>query len=221
MKVIILDLDDTIYDYITFVKCGFKNVATFINKKTKYPSKKIYNDLIYIYFNKSTTNVFNLLEKKYKIIINIHRCILIYRYSIRYIKPYEDALFFLKKYKKKIYLVTDGNKLVQENKIQLLNIKKYFKRIYKTNQYGLKYNKPSLHCFNLIKKNESCSYKDLIYIGDNPYKDFKNLNKVQCTTIRVKKGIFKNVKVKKLNDAKYICNDLHNVDKIISKLKAF
>ena len=51
--------------------------------------------------------------------------------------------------------------------------------------------------------------------------DFKNLNKVQCTTIRVKKGIFKNVKVKKLHDAKYICNDLRNVDKIISKLKAF
>ena len=220
MKIIILDLDDTIYDYIKFVKKGFENVAYFINKRTKLPRKKIFYDLIKIYNNESTTKVFNILEKKYKIKININKCISIYRYSFRYIKPYSDSLFFLKKYEKEIYLVTDGNKLVQDNKIKFLNIKNFFKKIYKTNQYGVKYNKPSLYCFDLIKKKENCNYKNLIYIGDNPNKDFKNLNKVKSITIRIKKGIFKNLKVKKANEAKYKCNNFYDADKIITKLKS-
>ena len=218
MKIIILDLDDTIYDYIKFVKEGLKNVANFVHKKTKISKNKIYNDLIEIYYNKSTTKLFNYLEKKYQTKINVYRCILIYRYSTRNIKPYSDAFFFLKKYKKEIYLVTDGNKLVQKSKIKFLKIGKFFKRIYKTNQYGLKYNKPSLYCFDLIRKKEKCSYKNLIYIGDNPNKDFLNLNKVKSTTIRIKRGIFKNKKVKKLHDAKFVCDNFYKIDKVISQI---
>tara|TARA_Y100000294_G_C8490451_1_gene310590 strand:+ start:307 stop:963 length:657 start_codon:yes stop_codon:yes gene_type:complete len=218
MKVIILDLDDTLYNYLEFVKQGFKNVANFIEKETKISKNKIYKDLINIYFKQNTNRVFNTLKKKYKIKININKCILIYRYSERKIKPYKDAIHFLKKYKKKIYLVTDGNKIVQENKIKFLKLRKFFKKIYKTNHYGLKYNKPSLHCFNLIKEMENCNFNELIYIGDNPYKDFKNLNAVRGITIRLQKGIFKNTKVRKNYDAKYKSNNLYEVDKIINKL---
>ena len=58
----------------------------------------------------------------------------------------------------------------------------------------------------------------MIYIGDNPNKDFLNLNKVKSTTIRIKRGIFKNKKVKKLHDAKFVCDDFYKIDKVISQI---
>tara|TARA_Y100000992_G_C21106881_1_gene415373 strand:+ start:368 stop:571 length:204 start_codon:yes stop_codon:yes gene_type:complete len=43
----------------------------------------------------------------------------------------------------------------------------------------------------------------MVYIGDNPNKDFVNLNKKGSLTIRILRGTYKNKKVSKLYDAKY------------------
>ena len=85
---------------------------------------------------------------------------------------------------------------------QIPCIKPFFKRIYYTNEYGIKFNKPSLHCFNKIKKLENCNYSDMIYVGDNPFKDFFNCNKAGIKTVRVMRGMYKEIKLSKFYDAK-------------------
>ena len=89
-----------------------------------------------------------------------------------------------------IYLVTDGNPKVQQSKINKLKIKRYFKNIYYTSLFGNTAHKPSLKVFSYIIKKEK-KFRDLIYIADNPFKDFKNLNKVNAITIRVLNGYFR------------------------------
>ena len=48
---------------------------------------------------------------------------------------------------------------------------------------------PSTYCFELIKKAEQCEWKDMVYTGDNPKKDFVNLNRLDMQTVRVLAGV--------------------------------
>ena len=57
----------------------------------------------------------------------------------------------------------------------------------------LKHSKPSTYCFEKIAKLEKVEYKDIVYIGDNPNKDFVNIKKLGFRTIRVLKGMFSNL----------------------------
>ena len=72
--------------------------------------------------------------------------------------------------------------------------------------------KPNLHCFKIIKKKEKVKWSEIIYVGDNPNKDFINLNSVGAVTIRVLTGPFKKMITNKKFDAKYKVNNLSKID---------
>lgn len=213
--IIVFDLDDTLYKRDDFVSNGLENVSRLISSQNNlYNKNKIFKQLKKIYYDKSIKNTFNFFLKKNKITnIKSKDCINVYRYEKNRIKIYSEAKKILKLYNKKCYLVTDGHKLVQQHKIQSLKINKYFKKIFITNRYGLKFQKPSLYCFRLIKKIEKCSFKKIVYIGDNPNKDFINCNKIGIRTIRLMKGEFKNIKKKYPYDAKIKIQKLSEVIK--------
>ena len=124
----------------------------------------------------------------------------------------QDIFNSLGKLRKKysLYLVTDGNKIVQKNKVEALGIKNLFKKIFITHRFGLKNAKPSLYCFKIIKKIEECTWSDMIYIGDNPHKDFVNLNKVGAGTARILNGSYKKHKAKRRYDAKKTYKNLRD-----------
>jgi putative hydrolase of the HAD superfamily len=112
-------------------------------------------------------------------------------------------------------LVTDGNKIVQRNKINAMNLDSFFKKIFITYQYGIKYSKPSLYCFKKIIEAEKAEWKNLVYIGDNPYKDFVNLNRMGAQTIRIRRGPYKNTITSKGCDAKIQISNLEELRKIL------
>ena len=215
--IIVFDLDDTLYRRDDFVSNGLFNVSRFICKQNNSYNKHIvYKKLKKLYYDKNIKNTFSFFLKKNKILnIKSKDCLNIYRYGKNKIKIYSDAKRILKFYKKKCYLITDGNKLVQQHKIKSLEIYKYFKKIFITNQYGLKFQKPSLYCFRLIKKIEKCSFKKIIYIGDNPNKDFINCNKIGIKTIRLMRGEFKNLKKNYPYNAKFKIKKLNEIFKYL------
>jgi putative hydrolase of the HAD superfamily len=102
-----------------------------------------------------------------------------------------------------LYLVTDGNKVVQWNKISALGVESYFSKIFITHRFGISAAKPSLKCFEIIKKVESANWDDLVYVGDDPSKDFVSLNKQGADTVRVHQGRFKDVTAARGFDGKY------------------
>ena len=62
------------------------------------------------------------------------------------------------------------------------------------------------------KKNiEKTNWENIVYIGDNPHKDFVNLNKVNAITIRILKGDYANHKVVSTYDAKHKIYDLNEL----------
>lgn len=218
--IIIFDLDDTLYKREDFVDNGLKNVTNLICLKNKNLKKdRTFRLLKKIYYDTKIKKTFDYFLKKNNINnITSKNCVYVYRFGKNDIKLYPQALSLLKFYKNNCYLVTDGNKLVQRNKIKKLNIKKFFKKIFITNEYGIKFQKPSLHCFEKIKKIENCKYNEMVYIGDNPKKDFINCNKIGIQTIRLIKGEFKNLCIKYPYDAKYKIGNLNEVQKVLKSI---
>ena len=86
--------------------------------------------------------------------------------------------------------------------MEALGIKNLFKKIFITHRFGLKNAKPSLYCFEIIKKLEGCNWSDIVYIGDNPNKDFVKLNQVGAGTARILNGSYKKYNAKGGYDAK-------------------
>ena len=124
--------------------------------------------------------------------------IAIYRNNNGNLNLYKDAKIILEKLPNKKYLVTDGNIRVQKKKGNNFKISKYFKKTFFTRKFGIKKRKPNLFVFKKILSLEQIHFKDLVYVGDNPNKDFITLNKVGATTIRILRGNYKNLKKNKI-----------------------
>ncbi|MCX7955041.1 MAG: HAD family hydrolase [Bacteroidales bacterium] len=194
--IFVFDLDDTLYEELSFIKSGFKSVANYLSSKYRLPQDRVFHRLLEIFEQYGRGNTFDVLlsELGYYSKKEVLKCIKIYRYHPPNIKLYEDSEYFLKKLSnEKIYVVTDGNKYVQLNKAKYLGLNKYVKKIIPTRIYGIKYEKPSPFVFFKIAEWEKVTPANVVYFGDNPYKDFVGIKKHGFKTIRVLKGQYKNV----------------------------
>ncbi len=188
--ILVFDLDDTLYDETTFVKSGFKAVANYL--KSEYGlSEKVVSDQLEKEFEKGRGEIFDNVLKEHKLYSKsrVQKCVSVYRShkpSITLSNEGKECLERFKKYTK--YIVTDGNKLVQYNKIKALGIENKFKKCFITYRYGRKHSKPSPYCFDLICKIEKVMPSQVVYIGDNVSKDFVGIKPLGFRTIQVMTG---------------------------------
>ena len=120
-----------------------------------------------------------------------------------------------------LYIITDGNKIVQKNKIKALNLENHIKKTILTSNYGLRNSKPSTFCFQKICDMEKTSPTNLVYIGDDPHKDFVGLKREGFKTIRLFKGRFKNERLSKEFEADYKIKSLKEInEEFIKKISA-
>lgn len=189
--ILIFDLDDTLYRELDYVESGMRAVALWAQNNFGWDPIQSFEELMSLLILKGRGLIFNewLSRNKKGQLYYVKKCISVYRTHTPHLLLYSDAekvISFFSNYPK--YIITDGNKNVQRKKILSLNISHHFKGIYITHCYGIKNAKPSTHCFNLIKSIEKCEWSDMVYVGDNPAKDFINLNPLGVQTIRVLTG---------------------------------
>ena len=223
VKVVVFDLDDTLYNEIEFVYSGFNAVSKYFSNKYNINKVEFFDNMVEILNKFGRGQVFDLVLKKFYIYnkINLKKSISIYRlHSPKINLPDEsiETLKYIKNNNIPIYIVTDGNKIVQSKKIEALKVEKYVNKVYITHRYGLKYSKPSTYCFKKILELEKCSYNEVVYIGDNVNKDFINIKKLGFRTIRIINGMFKNVIKKEEYHAEIDINNILDVKNIL-KLK--
>lgn len=218
--ILIFDLDDTLYPEITFVKSGFKAVSSLLQIDYGLDKDLTYRELMRYYKLNGRGKIFDSILKDNKIYSKkmIRKCISTYRLHKPNIQLYDEAKQFLKKCHSPLYLVTDGNKAVQKNKLAALDISSYFKRIFITHQYGIDKAKPSLYCFELIRSLEMCDWDDIIYVADDPTKDFIALNSKGSKTIRVLTGRYATSKTNTRFDGRLKISSLKNLEKVLKKI---
>jgi putative hydrolase of the HAD superfamily len=220
--ILIFDLDDTLYEERLFVESGFRAVADFGRDHFGLNCIESFDFMIRTLEQEGRGAIFDkwlITNGRYKK-KRVYDCIRVYRCHSPNIHINEHAQRILPLIShKSLYLVTDGHKLVQDIKIKSLGIDHFFKRIFITHRYGIKYEKPSLYCFECIRRRERCSWEEMMYIGDNPAKDFVNLNKVGVHTVRVHTGHYKKKTAKPGYDAVHSIADLGELPNLLKELE--
>lgn len=219
--VLIFDLDDTLYDERTYVESGLYAVAYFGEQKFGWPVKSSLLFMIETLDNMGRGAIFDLWLKEYGAFSKglTTKCINVYRHhspNLHLFKSATELLPCLKEHP--LYIVTDGHKLVQEQKVKSLCLDAHFRHIFITHRYGLQNAKPSTYCFELIKHREKCNWKDMLYVGDNPSKDFVNLNKLKMRTVRVLTGCHRNIQADDGYDAQFTIPDLTHFSALLQSL---
>ena len=188
-KVIIFDLDDTLYNERTYVFEAFKNVATYISEKYKLDFEILYKDIIDIFYKEGRGRIFNLICEKYKLSEDIEVLVKVYRDTEpKEIELYEDAKDFISYTKNKGYklgIITDGMASVQWKKIKALNLESLIDKIVISDELGRENWKPSEMPYKEILNYFEINPKEAVYIGDNPNKDFIGAKKLGIKTVRV------------------------------------
>ncbi|WP_374717687.1 HAD family hydrolase [Neobacillus sp.] len=198
MSVYVFDLDDTLYEEITFVRSGFLAVSNYLSDVFGIRSKEAFFFMCRVLEEKGRGAVFDYTLQYYGIKTqrNVRKCLSVYRMHSPTITLSSDAEQILRQLNgNPIYVVTDGNKVVQYNKIRALNLESRLKKYFITHRYGREHSKPSPYCFLKIADIEGKHPSDIVYIGDNPNKDFIGIKPLGFRTVQIKRGPFKDVKL--------------------------
>ncbi|MFR9018581.1 MAG: HAD family hydrolase [Fusobacterium sp.] len=213
-KVIVFDLDDTLYFEKDYVKSGYKIISKYLNQKYGLNEKVIYKEMLFLFY-KSPKNIFNRILDKYNISYSnedIQNMITLYRNhkpKIKLSKDVRETLIFLLKKDYRLGIITDGFKEAQRKKIQVLHLEKYFEKIIVTDELGenREYWKPHEKSYILMKEYFNVEFNEMIYIGDNISKDFIAPIKLGILPIQIinKKNVYqeksaKITKVKSINE---------------------
>ena len=182
-KVVVFDLDDTLYKEIDFLKSAFLKISFFLSDYLQQNAcqKIIYDKMLNLYFDKQ--NVFEQILKLYNINRNnLSILIEIYRNHkplIKLSKETINTLNYIKDNRMKIGLITDGRSKQQRNKIEALGLINYIDDIIISEEFGSE--KPSLDNYKYFS--DKYGKTQYYYIGDNIEKDFIAPNKLGWTTI--------------------------------------
>ena len=210
--ILIFDLDDTLYDESTYVMSGLRAVAEFSGQAFGWDVDQSLKQMTTLLKNNGRGRVFDdwlvcreLFSKKL-----VQQCLHVYRHHEPAISIAEETRELLAGLRESypLYVVSDGHKVVQKKKIDALSIAPFFKRVFITHRFGIHNAKPSLHCFNLIRSAERVEWNELVYVGDNPAKDFVSLNQVGAKTIRVLTGAHADVRAFPGHDAQLSITNL-------------
>lgn len=218
--ILIFDLDDTLYPELTYVESGFRAVATYLKRRYGWDAAGSHAELVEALEQHGRGRLFDLLlaargvhSKK-----AIAACLQVYRQHRPRLSLYPAAEQLLRKLPQRPYIVTDGHKLVQMRKVEALRLEPRCTRVLITHQHGRHCAKPSTYCFELIRTREKVDWADLVYVGDNPAKDFVNLTPLGVRTVRVLTGQHRQVIAKKGYEAAFVIDDLTALPSVVPEL---
>jgi FMN phosphatase YigB (HAD superfamily)/glutathione synthase/RimK-type ligase-like ATP-grasp enzyme len=187
VKMLILDMDDTLYPERDFVYNGYREVAKFCLQEY---GVCIEGELRRRFDLGERGDLFSTVLKSKGIRIAEYealKLVKVYRSHQPCIIPYIDVEI-LKELKEQGYLLTlisDGWQDVQERKWQALGLDDYFEHKIFTDQLGREYWKPHCRSFELICQWMELDFDEAVYIADNPHKDFIAPNKLGMHSLRI------------------------------------
>lgn len=218
IKAVIFDLDDTLISERQYIESGYKFISRYLSSYLKITEVIVYNSLIDL-FNESPINVFNRFYESIGLSYGeqqIRQLVDLYRKHAPNIDFFDDVLPFvstLKSRRIKTGIITDGYKLSQQQKLKAVNAYKYFDEIIVTDEIGPNYWKPHPRAFEIMSEKLNIRYEEMIYVGDNPSKDFYISSIYPIQTIRIIRdaGVHKNKEYYKQIREKYCVNSLREL----------
>lgn len=223
--VLVFDLDDTLYDERTYVESGFRAVAELGAREFGLDRDESFTQMIEILDREGRGAVFDRwLEQHGALCASMVReCVRLYRHHTPTLTLDAIANSLLRQLaaSHRLYVVTDGHNVVQAKKVAALGLEVLVEKVYITHRYGIRRAKPSTYCFEKIKQRERCRWNEMVYVGDNPAKDFVNLKPLGVHTVRVLTGMHRAVCVPKRYDAAHTISSLKQLRRLVARLERY
>ena len=210
---VIFDLDDTLYSEKDYVLSGFKAVSEYLGNLE-------YTDKLWSFFEAGKLALDELLSE-------IGRqqekdnCLTVYREHSPKINLYQgipDLLKAIKDANIRIGIITDGRVTGQKAKINALGLSELVDDIIITDELGgVRFRKPNDIAYRMMQTKWQIPYEEIIYIGDNPEKDFQAPCQLGMHTMlfRNKGGLYYDA-----HDVPIVCNYVvDSLDEMLNRLQ--
>jgi len=177
-KVVVFDLDDTLYKEIEYLKSAYREISSYL--EDHFGLSGVYDRLFQYWENGD--NAFAAIIRDYHLSLRLEELLKMYRGHRPQISLDEETHSVLNSLRKECILgiITDGRSLTQRNKIKALGLYSYIEdpNIYISEETG--FSKPSQEPF--LSFMEGYPESEYYYIGDNPVKDFVAPNRLGWVT---------------------------------------
>lgn len=191
IKGIVFDLDDTLYLQAHYKRSGFRILANWLSQTAGIERQLTLHILenILVQYGPSYPKMFNLLALRLNLPPSIIRPMIQlfqqHKPTIQCFPHIKRTLIQLRK-KYQVGILTDGRRDVQRKKFYALGLAPLVDAVIFSDDLGL--SKPAPALFEWYEKKFDVPGWQLIYVGDNPQKDFLGANQRNWMTIRVLTG---------------------------------
>ncbi len=189
-KAVIFDLDDTLVSELSYCMSGYSCVSRYIADElfTDRTEDDVFKELTDL-FQADHKNVFNrFLKNNGRNEDSVMELVNIYRKHFPNISYYNDVSPMLKVLKERgiiTGILSDGYGVTQRQKVRALKAEEDFDVIVLTDEIGRDAWKPSPKGFELIEEKFGIEADNILYVGDNPEKDFYLSVTAGIKTVRI------------------------------------
>ncbi len=190
IKAVLFDLDDTLYDEMTFVASGFDAVANYLSTNFHLIEEEMFLSMMEVISKDGRGKVFDKVLE-YSGLYNpklVDELVSVYRSHQPNIDLYEDVIHIFQELRGldiKLGIITDGLYSVQKNKVSSLGLQYLVDIIIYTDEIGRKYWKPHPIAFQRAIEELAIEPYEAIYVGNDPTKDFAGPNSIGMRSVHL------------------------------------
>lgn len=179
IKGVIFDLDDTLYSEKEYVKSGYKAVSDYLGGG--------FEDKLWSFFETGKTAIDEMLkelgrEDEKDNVLSIYRS---HKPTIHLYPGVTEMIEELKSKGIRVGIITDGRPEGQRNKLEALGLN--VDDVIITDELGgIQFRKPCDIAFRIMMTRWRMNPADIVYVGDNPAKDFQGPQQLGMKSIYIK-----------------------------------
>lgn len=175
---VVFDIDDTLYLERDYVRSGFRSVCDLVASSSSVDSSELFDFLWQLFDTGQRGLLFDALLKEYPQVASrwaISDLVKSYREhdpAIDLLPEMGALLRRLRSIGVRLGVITDGKLVSQTAKIGALGLGKRIDVVCTTDSWGTEYWKPHSRAFVHVAAALDLAPDQLVYVGDNPHKDF-------------------------------------------------
>lgn len=190
MRVIVLDMDDTLYLERDYAYSGFRAVGNWVASQF---GRTGFADLCRSLFDAGVRGtVFNQALPQFGLgsdELIVRQLLTVYRTHYPAIQLLPDSLEFLRKWRDSSFvaLISDGPLVAQRQKVRALDLEKWLDLCVLTDVWGKPYWKPCLRAYQEVQHYFRAEPRQCVYVADNPTKDFVACHQLGWRSVRLRR----------------------------------
>lgn len=190
LRVIIFDLDDTLYPEREYVRSGFRAVAAWVEGRLGLRAGEAFDGLEALFGAGVRGDTFNrwLADRDVSDDGVVAEMVEVYRGHFPSITPYHGVPELLSRLRAdhKLGLLSDGDGGVQRRKLEVLGLVDAFDTVLFSDTLGRGSRKPSPRPYEAVLVALGVTGPESVYVSDNPTKDFLGARLAGLSSIRLR-----------------------------------